>query len=152
MPKKGFTLIELLVVIAIIASLAGVMVLQFRGAQGAARDTRRKSDLRQYQLALEKYANLNNGLYPNNAGVNLTSLCITLGIIGQCPDDPQATNPYRYWSTGTATYLVYARLEKPVGGQLQYFVLCQNGNVGRIPAAGGGAWVPSGTCPNNLQQ
>lgn len=162
MPKKGFTLIELLIVIAIIISLAAVVVIQFTGAQGAARDTRRKSDLRQYQTALEKYANLNNGLYPNyGSGNNLSGLCAVLGIGGQCIDDTIATQPYRYWTTGGSgaagsatapTYLLYARLEKPTAGQNQYWILCSNGNVGRIPSNGAGAWTPSGTCPNNLQQ
>lgn len=163
MPKRsGFTLLELLIVIAILIVLAGVVIIRFSGAQGAARDTRRKSDIRQYQTALEKYANLNNGLYPNyNGGTNLVGLCAALGITGQCLDDPQGTTLYRYWSTGgsgaagsatASTYLIYARLEKPISGQSQFWIICQNGNVGRRPANGAGAWTPSGTCPNNLLQ
>lgn len=43
--KQGFTLIELLVVIAIIGILAAIGITAFSGAQGRARDAKRKADL-----------------------------------------------------------------------------------------------------------
>lgn len=43
--KQGFTLIELLVVIAIIGILAAIGITAFAGAQGRARDAKRKADL-----------------------------------------------------------------------------------------------------------
>jgi len=68
--RNGFTLIELLVVIAIIGVLATIVLVSLNGARVKARDARRKSDMKQMQLALEMYADDNNGNYPavNNAG------------------------------------------------------------------------------------
>jgi len=51
----GFTLIELLVVIAIIGSLSALLLPNFMGARERARDTQRKSDLKQIQKAFELY-------------------------------------------------------------------------------------------------
>jgi type II secretion system protein G len=60
---KGFTLIELLVVIAIIGLLTTLAVVSFGNARERARDTKRKSDLRQITKALEMYFD-DNGVYP----------------------------------------------------------------------------------------
>src|SRR5690606_13059805 len=51
--KKGFTLIELLVVISIIALLSSVVLSSLTVARAKARDSKRFSDLRQIQTALE---------------------------------------------------------------------------------------------------
>ena len=61
---SGFTIIELLIVIAIIAILAGVVLVNFQGAQAKARDSQRLSDVRGLQAKLEEYYQANNG-YPN---------------------------------------------------------------------------------------
>lgn len=63
--KNGFTLLELLVVIAILATLSALVVPNFMGARERARDTQRKSDLRQIQKALELYKmDQNPPVYP----------------------------------------------------------------------------------------
>jgi prepilin-type N-terminal cleavage/methylation domain-containing protein len=156
--KKGFTILELLITIAIVAIITTFAVITFPGTQAAARDSRRKTDLRQFQSSLEVFANKNNGLYPNySSGSSMSTLCATLSITGACVDDPKPPSTYRYISTGgsgaagsatATTYLLYATLEKQVGGASQYWVLCSTGSVGRIATA---SWTPSGTCPNNLQ-
>ncbi len=53
--RKSFTLIELLVVIAIIGSLSALFLPNFMAARERARDSQRKSDLRQIQKAIELY-------------------------------------------------------------------------------------------------
>ena len=60
----GFTLIELLVVISIISLLASIVFTSLNSARAKARDARRRSDLRQLQIALEFYFDA-NGSYPN---------------------------------------------------------------------------------------
>ncbi len=62
--QSGFTIIELLIVIAIIAILAGVVLVNFQGAQAKARDTQRVSNMSALQAKLEEYYGTNNG-YPN---------------------------------------------------------------------------------------
>ncbi len=64
---KGFTLIELLVVIAIIGILSSVVLASLNTARQKARDARRISDLKNIQLALELYADSNQGSYPTSS-------------------------------------------------------------------------------------
>jgi type II secretion system protein G len=65
--KKGFTLIELLVVIAIIGMLSSIVLASMNSARSKARDTKRKTDMRQLQAALELYYDDNNS-YPYTGG------------------------------------------------------------------------------------
>lgn len=53
--QKGFTLIELLVVIAIIGLLSTLAVVSLNNARQKARDSRRVSDIKSIQTALEMY-------------------------------------------------------------------------------------------------
>jgi prepilin-type N-terminal cleavage/methylation domain-containing protein len=62
---QGFTLIELLVVIAIVSILAALILAALTAAQKGARDTKRKSILKEYQKALALYSTANNGAYPS---------------------------------------------------------------------------------------
>ena len=61
--QRGFTLIELLVVIAIIGTLATVILASLDGARSKARDSKRLSDIKEIQKALE-LAFDNDGQYP----------------------------------------------------------------------------------------
>ena len=65
--SRGFTLIELLVVIAIIGLLSSIVLASLNTARAKARDTKRVSDLKQMQIALELY-HLTNGSYPLACG------------------------------------------------------------------------------------
>ena len=147
---RGFTLVELLVVIAIIGSVAAMFLINFGRQTGKARDVERKSDLRQYQAALESYANRSNGLYPiRNTITTADTLCSTLNVT-VCPTDPISTRGgYRYRSNAEGTrFVLWAFLEfKPTN---EVFIVCSDGQVGEMTrdaftAAGG---VPaSADCP-----
>jgi prepilin-type N-terminal cleavage/methylation domain-containing protein len=151
--KNGFTLIELLVVISIIGILAALSVASFSTTQKQARDTQRKSDIKQYQNSVENFANRNNGLFPSRTSAVVASsvLCADLILTG-CPEDPKnasdATFAYKYQSDGTdgtataTKYVLWAKLETAAN----YWVLCSNGKVG-IKAQAGWADAASGICP-----
>lgn len=60
----AFTLVELLVVIALVGTLAGLLLAVFARVQAQGRSVQCVSNLRQWGVALNLYANENNGDYP----------------------------------------------------------------------------------------
>lgn len=129
--KKGFTLLEILVVISIIGILTGLAIFSFEPAQKRARDTQRKSDLKQYQTSLESYANNNSGLYPihtTSVTISTNNLCDVdeLDISGSCPEDPKTgfdIYGYHYVSdTAASEFILWAKLETD-----DYWVVCSSG-------------------------
>lgn len=144
MPKiktNGFTIIELLIVIAVLSALAAVGLITLTGATNHARDTKRMSDLKQYQTALETYYSSHDE-YPSGSG-SVTGICGDLGT-SACPDDPKS-NTYRY-STNGQQFTIDVELEaKTTGGQSQFFVVCSNGLSGIVLSS----FSPSnGNCPS----
>jgi len=123
MNKKGFTLIELLVVIAIIGLLATLAVVALGSAREKARDSRRISDVKQVQTALEFY-------YTDNDAYPTAVSAVTLGAgdyaclntdgfaasgcsdpyMGQVPTDP-GTDDYEYTSADGTGYTIDFTLE-----------------------------------------
>ena len=63
--EKGFTLIELLVVVAIIGTLSGLVLVAMGGARKKARDSVRKSDMRQVLSAQAMYYGDNESYLTN---------------------------------------------------------------------------------------
>jgi len=131
MNKKGFTLIELLVVIAIIGLLSTLAVVALSSAREKARDSKRLSDLKQIQTALELYASDSNG-YP--AGSDLTlgtgagaSLSKTAGFaasvsgttyMGKVPANPTpggAAYTYKTDAVAGTIYTIGFTLEEATG-------------------------------------
>lgn len=139
MRTKGFTLIEILVVAGMLGILSSLGLSSFFTTQKQARDTQRKSDIAQYQTALENYANNHNGKFPRSAVVTSTALCSYLGLVN-CPKDPKYEY---YYSTGdtvsdgaprASQYAVWGPLE----GQIGYnWMGCSNGRVGTTRMSAG---------------
>ena len=67
--RVGFTLVELLVVIAIIAMLLAILTPSLRRAQGQAKNIVCRSDLKQWAMMFNMYANVNNGRFFQGYGV-----------------------------------------------------------------------------------
>jgi prepilin-type N-terminal cleavage/methylation domain-containing protein len=115
--KKGFTLIELLVVIAIIGLLATLSVISLNNARQKSRDTRRVSDIKQMQTALELYYN-DIQLYPLTADVVTTIASSSVTYMGSVPVSPSIVNgttTYTYTSAAGTTYTLQYYLEGVVG-------------------------------------
>lgn len=145
--QRGFTLIELLVVISVISILIALSVFGVQGAFENARDTQRKSDLKQYIISVETYANKNNGVYPvQGAGGRIANLCSTLGLgaaAANCPEDPKYTDGsdwfyYNYNSDGVGIlFTASTKLESfssnapgVAGATSTFFIICSNGKSG----------------------
>jgi len=127
--NKGFTLIELLVVIAIIGVLASIIIASLNNSRKKARDTRRLTDIKQIQLALELYFDANSSAYPVSTaictGTPLTTAVenrglqdlVIKGFIPQIARDPNSTTAapicYLYASKPTpiTTYHLGAKME-----------------------------------------
>ncbi len=140
--SRGFTLIELLVVIAIIGILSSVVLASLNSARKKGRDARRVSDVKQLQLALELYYDINQS-YP----ASLTALT-TAGAISVLPVDPinDSTYAYSYDELGASNAACTAN---PPTVKCSNYVLAANmelaitaqdidGTVGTINCADGG--------------
>jgi prepilin-type N-terminal cleavage/methylation domain-containing protein len=106
--NKGFTLLELLVVIGIIALILGIAMTSYSEAQKRSRDSRRRSDLKAMQDALEQYYGANSYKYPaancSDASTYMKSAW---------PVDPvnNATYFYNYTTCSTTVYCICAQME-----------------------------------------
>ncbi|MBI3638524.1 type II secretion system protein [Candidatus Wolfebacteria bacterium] len=118
--NSGFTLIEILIVVAIIATLASVVLVGLGSFRGRGRDTRRISDLRQIQSALELYYAKNqtypdfpvNFSDPSTSGwLAFSNALITAGIgVSNLSNDPLKSQSYAYGTNGQS-YVLGAKLE-----------------------------------------
>lgn len=145
----GFTLIELLVAIAIIGILAGSLfavlnpISQFQKAN----DSKRKSDLKQIQNALELYYQDNNA-YPLSEVSNSVNQIKGFPwgspwppYIGTLPKDPSSPSKNYAYSVSSdgQTYYLYASLDKSGDSQQ-----CNGGNAcASLPS---GTTCGTGTC------
>ncbi len=132
--KQGFTLIELLVVIAIIGLISTLSIIALNGARSKSRDSRRVSDIKQMQAALELYYN-DRYSYPPGENVDIANKCLDsneLGFNTSCtagallyittiPSTPQPNGDKEYTYSNTddnkaRTYKLEYSLENSTGG------------------------------------
>jgi prepilin-type N-terminal cleavage/methylation domain-containing protein len=106
--NKGFTLVEMLITFAIIGILATIVISSTTASRGRARDTRRIGDLKEIQLALAVYYDVNKS-FP----VSLATL-VTEKYLPVIPADPTGAS-YEYNRVTTTTYCLGATLEVPSG-------------------------------------
>lgn len=93
--KKGFTIIELLVVSALVALLASIVFTAITGTRARSRDSRRETDIKEIQNALNLYS-VNNRAFPicasevvvNGSADCLSAQLLAAGAMSQVPVDP----------------------------------------------------------------
>jgi prepilin-type N-terminal cleavage/methylation domain-containing protein len=156
--NRGFTYVELIMVIGIMGIIATFVTVGFPASQKRARDTRRMSDLKQWQTSLETYANTKNGVYPiftSATRPNENALCEVLYPAENppCPGpaDPRAgtancssnTCNYQYRSDASGTiFVLYFPLEAPPDTANPYFIICSSGITGFDTGAPSSASCP----------
>ncbi|MBT4941682.1 MAG: prepilin-type N-terminal cleavage/methylation domain-containing protein [Candidatus Magasanikbacteria bacterium] len=129
MNKKGFTLIELLVVVAIIGLLSTLAVVALSTAREKTRDSKRLSDLKNIQTALELHYTGSNQYPVAQVAVDLGAgdfACLNgdgFGAVGCAtpflevvPSGPNAAEVYTYTSDDGTAFAVVATLEGELGG------------------------------------
>ena len=145
--KNGFTLLELLIVVAVIGVLAGFILVSYPGAQKQARDSQRRSDIKQYQTLLESYSAINSDLYPSRtSNTRPDTLCPNPIGPTTCPRDPSTpTYEYYYRSNGSGgaandatIYVIWSYQQKTS----DYFIVCNSGRVGTSASAPASANCP----------
>ncbi len=142
--KSGFTLLELLVVIAIIAVLISMATVSYSSAQRKSRDSRRKSDLKSIQAALEQYYADHSGVYIIDAGCNPGVTYLPGGM----PTDPKSGVAY------TVTSIPFSGSCPTAGSNAYCICALLEGETNTTTGCNGGA-VPSGYtgafCVRSLQ-
>ena len=101
-PNHGFTLIELLVVVSIIALLIALLLPSLQSARRAARAVVCQSNLRQFGIAFQAYADSSKDFFPNAAWGNRVEDYLNGAVkVARCPEVPRTT------SSGHATEVSY---------------------------------------------
>lgn len=118
---RGFTLIELLISISIIAILATLGFEMFQAVYRSSRDSRRQSDLKFIQSALEDYR-ADQLYYPASSSLTPGGSLIagSKTYMTKVPNDPTANPDYSYvaspagcnnTSVNCTSYCLFAQME-----------------------------------------
>jgi len=124
--RSGFTLIELLITISIISILSVIGIVVYSSVIKQGQDSKRQSDLRSIQSALEQYHN-DQGFYPTaiSSGSPLPRPSGGMAYMNIIPTDPlnDSTRDYTYQYQKSpptcdnsainrcTSYCLYAKLE-----------------------------------------
>lgn len=114
----GFTLVELLVTISIISILSAIGLVVYSSVLKQGRDSKRQSDLRSIQSALEQYY-ADNFSYPSQAQVVFGSPLSAGGktYMNTVPKDPNASPyPQYVYTLSSGVYCLYGKLENSSPG------------------------------------
>lgn len=145
--QSGFTLIELIVVVAIIATIASVVIASVGTAKAKARDTQRRTNLSQIQVALELYRNEHGTFQVAGAGSGgggqgwlayeggggyttaVTRVLYNEGFLAQpIIEDPMQSPGYMiYVCSGGQSYALSATLEYPTARDITEIQASCNG-------------------------
>jgi type II secretion system protein G len=126
----GFTLVELVIVVALLGIFAAGLITIINPANQLkhSRDSKRKSDMKQIQAALELYRS-DQGVYPDQGISNTVANCDSntsmkddcsapqVTYLQSVPKDPKSSNNYYYCTdpgcgATTGGYKLYACLER----------------------------------------
>ena len=127
--KKAFTLVEMLIVVVIIGILSSALLPRLQGAQAAARDAARKSDLSQLWSAILQYYN-NRGEYPDGSWTsasnwnmidvsNIWDRLVKVVELSAVPTDPNRKNAIS-WDVTSANHYSWSQ------GQYGYAMMKKN--------------------------
>lgn len=141
--QSGFTMIEIIIVSAILGLVAMAMVVSTPKYFQRQRDLQRKSDLKQYKVALEEYY-ADNVCYPAVADLQNCGSGDLTPYLRRVLCDPNG-QPYAYQlSNGCQQYSIYTNLEDTTDSDIEE-VGCESGcgpggayNYGIV---GGGALI-----------
>ena len=116
--EKGFTLLEMLIVIGIIAVIITITAVSYSTAQKKSRDSRRKTDLKQVQSAMEQYYSICGYQYPLSTTGTDGGAVPTIGcanpatiLMPTAAADPKTNVSYTMSTSNTSAYRICTTLE-----------------------------------------
>jgi prepilin-type N-terminal cleavage/methylation domain-containing protein len=111
MSRSGFTLVEMLIVIGIIGILTSVIIASTTVSRAKARDTKRISDMKEIQLGLALYYDVNK-VYPAGSDITAVNILVTQKYLPDIPTDPSGVT-YEYMVTN-GKYCIGVKLESEI--------------------------------------